>query len=120
MRNTCFHLQERKNHQPQETIEGQKFQLLTFIQSSFILIKGLSFDPYILESIKNPRKNPINTLKKIWKGEKEKREKHEGNSLLIDYIMKVQRPNIKGLTSFEKSRKWNGKKKRKEKGGNNL
>jgi len=32
-----------QNHHP-KTIAGQRFQLLTFVQNSLILIKGLSFD----------------------------------------------------------------------------
>jgi hypothetical protein len=41
-----------QNHYP-KTIEGQRFQLLTFIQNPLILIRGLSFDLSMFEFIKN-------------------------------------------------------------------
>jgi hypothetical protein len=45
----------RHNHHPQKPLKG-KFQLLPFVQSSLILIKGLSFDQSLRESSKKPRK----------------------------------------------------------------
>jgi hypothetical protein len=62
------------------------------------LIKGLSFDQFLRESTKKSRKNPINTLRN--QRRKREREKIWGYSLLIDHIVKVQKPNIKGLVSF--------------------
>ena len=41
-------------------------------------------------------------------------------SLLRDFIVKVQRLNIKGLASFGKNSKSKGNKKEKEKGSNNI
>jgi hypothetical protein len=37
-----------------------------------------------------------------------------------DLSVKVQRPNIKGSTSFRKNRKWKGKKEWEEKGSRSL
>jgi hypothetical protein len=56
---------------------------------------------------------------KIQKKEKE-RENTWGNALLINPIMKVQEPNIEGLTSFRKRESERKKKEEKEKKKSNL
>ena len=106
-------LSPRKRKPPSpKTIEGQRFELLTFVQSSLILIKGLRFDQSLREFTKNlekPYKYPYKSKKK-----KEVVKKEKYKDILCkkkNHSVKVHRPNIEGLASFGKNRKWKGKKK---------
>jgi len=71
-------LSSRKRKLPRQiyhkTIEGQRFQLLTFVKNSVILIKGLSFNQCMFKSIKKTLakhyKYPLKNEKKrgkIWR-----------------------------------------------------
>jgi len=68
------------------------------------------------ESIKN-LENPYKYPWKLEEKTKDKRERKTwGDTLLIDPIVKVQEPNIEGLTSFKKKRvKGKEERKREEK-----
>jgi hypothetical protein len=79
------------------------FQLLAFVQNPLTLIKRFRFN----QSLRESTKKPINTLGN------QKRGKTWGNILLMDHILKVQKPNIEGLTNFAK--KESEREKRKEK-----
>jgi hypothetical protein len=80
VRNACLCLQERENRLD-KTISPKKP----------LKIKGLGFDHSMLESIKNLEKTLYIPLRKFERKKKENMENHEGNTLLIDPIVKVRK-----------------------------
>ena len=86
------------------------------------MIKRLIFDQFFRESKKNLEKlykYPYKSeLKRKRKGIK--KGKTWGNTLLIDLIVKIQKPNIEGLTNFRKTKSERERRKEKRRKNSNL
>jgi hypothetical protein len=75
----------------------------------------------IVERIhKKNLEKPYKMLLEILKKKEWEERKVRIYSVTKDPSVKVQRPNIEGHASFEKNRKWKGKKERKDKGSISL